>query len=100
MASGSAQVDQVLELRQIECAHDAIRCQLPGAVHAGEKTAHRYRIAEVMIEQRGAVAEDLRPAIRAFAHRVIEPTPERIERTVRMENVADKGIRAGGYQRE
>jgi hypothetical protein len=64
-------------------------------MHTGEEASLGGFIAEKVIEQGGAAAECLFPTIAAFANCVVEVTPQRVERTLGIDNVASKAIGTG-----
>src|SRR3954470_19363845 len=94
MTGRAPEVDQSMKAGQVERRYDFGRTQDAETMHPHDKGAQVLFSAKKVIEDRTRCAEGLLPSVRAFPHGFFEMSPHRIERPVRIQNVANHGMRA------
>ena len=94
MAGGPAQIHQAAKAAQVERAHHLRRGQHAEPVHPHQEIPHGLVGAEERAEDRPFEAEALRPAVRAFADRVLQMAPHAVERRIGIAHVSAQRVRA------
>src|SRR5689334_21279176 len=98
MSGGSSEIHQVPSRAQIKCLGDVRRGNLAKAMHTAQKHTLRVFGAEEVLKQRLPGTKGLFPPVRPFPNRVFEVCPQRIQRPVRIDDIADQVAWTAGNQ--